>query len=1105
MVPPDESDAHPATVTATSIGVGIEPDEVKPPAAGMSQPSLLVRDPERYQIIAEHARGGIGRVLRATDRAFGRDVAVKELLEGTPVAELRFVREAIITSRLEHPNIVPVHEAGRWPDGRPFYVMKLVSGRPLRALIGEARTLADRLALLDRVVAVADAIAYAHDHGVIHRDLKPANIIVGEYGETIVIDWGLAKYVSDPDRDGAGEASPEPPALELTRAGAVMGTPAYMAPEQASGGKVTERSDVYSLGTILLNVLGGRAVPAPSPPVASSDSADASTDTAGDRAAAGPQGLDAGIAPDLRSIIARAMAADPTDRYPSAKAFGDDLRRWIAGQTVAAHRYSGRERTARWLGAHRRLVQGAIAVLVTLLVASVWFIARESRLRSAAESSRLAAEKSRLAADASRRSAESERDRADRTSLDLLEQQGRVELEAGRPFRAAPFLAEAYRRDPGNLRVRWMLSEALRALDSLTVTFNVTPPATDAHIQDRSTYTVSLSPDDTELVVGQDTSAGFWDPSTGTRRRRLPLPWIQNLTRYSSDGGKLLVVAAGGSGNSAARMVDASTGSELAAVPVGEDAMFVTWSADGRYVVSNYASGRTDVWSVSPRPARLFSFATAPRPVFGSLAITSDGSLVAARGVSEIILADPKTGRLRRLPTPGEDPEQLRFDPGAHRLLSLMDDRSVRIWDVATGRTLGKLRQLPLLPSVALFSSDGSMVATTDQVAIHLWDASTTVPLASLDVRTGDGTVSAVFAHAAPRLVTTTVPGQVRTWDLPLDRWAILLPGHRGRVRGRYLADGVRLLTLDEDESEGSGLLRVWNSGSGQVEHSSLVKWDPDVDIDLSPDGRRLLLAGADGRAIVVDVASGHVLFTLATSKADQVADLAFSHDGRRIATAQRNGRVRFWSAENGAPEMVKIEWKEQSFLTVEFSLDDRQVVTAADGKSLRIWDSTTGELIRKVPTSQTNNAIYSPDGRRILTGGYGGDNPPRIFDATTDQVLAELAGSSGANLCIAFSPDGKLVATADYDGAIRILDASTGDLLRTMDGPTQTRLAQFVFKAETVEFSPDGKHLLATGPAYALVWNVALDTRSPAEVDAVVAAKSPWQLVGGKLKLRPR
>src|SRR6185503_3622740 len=151
---------------------------------------------ESYEILAEHSRGGLGRILRARDRRTGRVVAIKEVLRDHRETAARFQREAMLTANLQHPAIVPVYEVGRWPDGTPFYAMKLVAGRSLAGAISEAREREARLALLPHVIAVADALAYAHDLGVIHRDLKPANVLVGRFGETVVIDWGLAKEIA---------------------------------------------------------------------------------------------------------------------------------------------------------------------------------------------------------------------------------------------------------------------------------------------------------------------------------------------------------------------------------------------------------------------------------------------------------------------------------------------------------------------------------------------------------------------------------------------------------------------------------------------------------------------------------------------------------------------------------------------------------------------------------------------------------------------------------------------------------------------------------------------------------------------------------------------
>src|ERR1051325_4669300 len=233
--------------------------------AGVPTVATRSRDPQRYQVIGEHGRGGLGRVSRAYDRELCRDVAIKELISGDHVSELRFLREALITARLEHPGIVPVHEAGRWPNGMPFYAMKLVSGRPLRDLIAERPTVDQRIGLLHHVIAVADAIAYAHGRNIIHRDLKPANVIVGDFGETIVIDWGLAKDLSasadEPTIAGSPSPSPSSSGNDLTATGAVLGTPSYMAPEQERGEHVDQRADVFAIGAMLWELCSLQKVP----------------------------------------------------------------------------------------------------------------------------------------------------------------------------------------------------------------------------------------------------------------------------------------------------------------------------------------------------------------------------------------------------------------------------------------------------------------------------------------------------------------------------------------------------------------------------------------------------------------------------------------------------------------------------------------------------------------------------------------------------------------------------------------------------------------------------------------------------------------------------
>jgi WD40 repeat protein len=342
-----------------------------PTASPESQPWVAtnqVRDPERYHILCEHGRGGLGRVSRAHDRSLGRDVAIKELISPGRIGELRFLREALITARLEHPGIVPIHEAGRWPDGTPFYAMKLVAGRPLRDLIAERKTVDQRIGLLHHVIAVADAIAYAHGRNIIHRDLKPANVIVGDFGETIVIDWGLAKDLSSSEEPASGnDPCRTAQDNDLTAAGAVLGTPTYMAPEQERGEHVDQRADVFAIGAMLWELCSLHKVP--------------------------PTSLRlrhrllkrAGIDKDLAVIIDKALDPDATRRYRDAGGLAADLKAFKSGARISARSYSLFGMLAHWTRRHRTLALSVGAAIILAVAGSIAYIKRIAAERDRAD------------------------------------------------------------------------------------------------------------------------------------------------------------------------------------------------------------------------------------------------------------------------------------------------------------------------------------------------------------------------------------------------------------------------------------------------------------------------------------------------------------------------------------------------------------------------------------------------------------------------------------------------------------------------------------------------------------------------------------------------
>jgi serine/threonine protein kinase len=283
--------------------------------------------------VLEHeiGHGGMGRVFTGRDLRLSRPVAIKTLREPSGAALARFEQEILLAARLQHPGIVSVYDAGFLPTGEPFLVMKQVLGRSFDRVIADAESLTDRQALLPHLVAVADALAYAHDQGIVHRDLKPSNIIVGAFGETVVLDWGLAKDLRATAPAVAG-GSALPVLSGQTQQGAILGTPAYMAPEQAAGQAVDARADVYALGAIMYQTLTGL------PPA---------LDGAGGFAPLAR--LEPHLPDNLLAIVNQAMAAKTTERYASAFELGEDLRRFLAGQRVLARSPSPWRRHRRGL------------------------------------------------------------------------------------------------------------------------------------------------------------------------------------------------------------------------------------------------------------------------------------------------------------------------------------------------------------------------------------------------------------------------------------------------------------------------------------------------------------------------------------------------------------------------------------------------------------------------------------------------------------------------------------------------------------------------------------------------------------------------------------
>ena len=688
---------------------------------------LPLVEPAAYALGPEVARGGMGRVIAARDLRVGRPVAVKELLVQTPARAARFEREARVTARLQHPGIVPIYEIGRWPDGTPFYAMRMVDGQTLFDALAAADGLAGRLALLPAVIAATEAVAFAHAHRVIHRDLTPANVIVGAYGETVVIDWGLAKDLSGAPAGGAaGEGERED--TRISRAGEVLGTAAYIPPEQARGAAVDERADVYALGAILYHVLAGAAPYSGRPGEILQ------------RVGAGPPPPIEAAAPgaprDLVSIVGKAMARDPAERYASARELADELVRFRAGVLVEAHAYSRRELWWRWVRRHRAAVIAAAAALIAIAAAGALSLAR------------VLAERDR---------AEHERAGAIRASARLLEEQGRQELLAGNPMRAAAWLAEAYAAGNDAPSLRRLLSLALRDVELVRRTLDC-----GGEVQ-----SLALDPAGTRLAAACDGAAKLWRISDGAELATLAAPGAQlGGVRFSHDGRALLTWGSDG----AARLWRADTGA-LARTLAGHGARIFSaeLTPDDAEIVTTGFDGTARVWRAA------------------------DGAEVRAIEVSR------KLRGVRGSLAPG----------GV--LITMTSDGRGAAWELATGRALGAIDHgAPIVG--ANLSADGALGVTcgADRTA-RIWDIGARRLVRELSGHAG-AVLTCELSPGGDRLLTTSQDGTAKLWELATGRVVAAVAAGGIVADGQFSPDGRRFTTVNLD-----GTLRLWSADAGAL------------------------------------------------------------------------------------------------------------------------------------------------------------------------------------------------------------------------------------------------------------------------------------------------
>ncbi len=1130
------------------------------PEDAFDDPDLLVLpviDPIVFTADKEIAAGGMGKITRARDRRLGRDIAIKEML--APELRARFEREAMITARLQHPAIVPIYEAGTWPNGNAFYTMRLVEGGTLANAIEAAATLVERLALLPHVVAVTEALAYAHSRRIIHRDVKPQNILVGEFGETVLIDWGLAKEL---DRRDVVEAVHVSTAPDLTLAGTVIGTPCFMAPEQARGMEIDERADVFALGAILYNVLAGQ------PPYW--DQPRETAEQLIEAVLARPPTPIVAHAPaapaDLRAIAERAMAREPGARFASAKEMAEELRRFAAGQLLVSREYTFRDHLARWVKRHKAPVAVGALFAVALAVVAVVAFRNVTRSRDAERSAR------RVSDNASHE--------IGRSVAALLEEQGRTLFVTGQREPALAYLAEAYSRGRDTPSLRYLLAATTRDLDLLTATVaapgdvSLGDPAYDRleFLADHTLLAAALgndsirldtiaggkvghsvtvagrflfeaiAPDGRHLIAFDGDHAFGFDAITGTQLWKVPADvsrivfgGLELVGMYQDDG--------------AGMVLDVATGAMVESLPASAKVTAIAFDPDAKIIFLGGATGGCDFYVHDP----------APKPTWNHIHIESGFELKEAaflgRGVeAKLALATKKNEVLfwsldqlfhavgghpssitslvaspdhRRFATAGVNGDvklwdlngtlvgeletkhridELVFSHDATMLVGTSNASVLELWNFALG-SIGRLRvrdhEFVKVTAIA-FDRDDSQIATIDDGGrhVHLWK----VPKSSL-VAHARGAALAVADHVAVvaesnQLVVIDLATGKKTKTITM----ATVMRHRGQLDDldrsllQVTADGARALVVGKQVATAYDL----ETGLEIRELPASKNNEQDAAFELTPDGLYIVEYG-DVMLRLFEVDSGTLVFE---KKMPEYfgARGGVSPDGSRVVVASQPPLA--FAIPSGAPLAMapivfdKPKNSRDSGEKGDADSSANDVTFSRDGSHILMLGVSAPVLVATATGTTERTLHLLPVDSTIQTAHFDGSGWRVVTQGANLAALWDTATGNVvftvpdvADHAVAITRDGTRIATGTNDGTVRIWDA-TGRLLDELRGHHR------VIRA--MSFSADGTRLVVQAADFETTfWDVHLEQRSPADVKVLATAATGFAVVDGSLTLR--
>ena len=944
-----------------------------------------------YEVLEELARGGMGVVYKARQSTLKRIVALKLINAGTLATEemvKRFKAEAEAAAGLDHPNIVPIHEIGAH-QGQHYFSMALVDGPTLGQALGHKPMVTRQAAKL--LATVARAVHYAHQRGVLHRDLKPGNILLDAQGEPHLTDFGLAKLIQKEST--------------LTHTHAVLGTPAYMSPEQARGDTkaVTTAADVYELGAVLYEALTG------SPPFAGGTSLETIRQTL-DQEPRRPSFYNPEADRDLETICLKCLEKEPACRYGSAEAVAEDLERWLRHEPIAARPTTIPTQIRKWV--RRKPVVAALSAATSLLLLAVLIGSPVAILRI----------------NQARRAENIQRQR---TVRNLYAAQMKVALQAWEENDVGQVLSllEAHRPALGEEDLRgfewrhlwWLCHQDLATLRGHTGQVSAITFAADGK---------------TLFSASRDGAIRTWDVNS---RRAIDVldngaGWVGYL--FFLPGGDLLAADGYLRSNQLWNVKAKSPVILPAGIPIGG------WphrlSPDGK-VFASVAQGKLlRLWdAASGQEKSSFSgifFHGALRD--RKLAFAPNSRMLAITGPSDTIklLSVPALEELASLPLTNGQPETLIFSPDNNLLaIGFRTGGGVQLWDVHSKLPVRLLRSPAPFPGVEggpslslAFSPDGTVLANSCIASIGLWDVASGGQKAIFKGHAG-GAWALAFSPDGKVLASGGDGGEIKFWDATRSPEIPLRAARTGEVWRVAFSPDSRAFAVASDE----GVVTLFDATSERPMFS-LDPEDPNIDrsasfpfrdvaLGFSPDGSLLAVGHGDQIVTLWDISSRQPRARL-TNHTRLVRSIAFRSDGKLLATASHDRSIKLWDVAS-ARELLTIQATAPVF-SVVFAPNGKLLASGGRDQAVTFWDASTGVVEGKPLRGHRRGTLvfsmaFSPDGRLLATGGD--DGWVKLWDVESHQEIASLQGSRGPVSSVLFTPDGKEVIACSFGHVVKI------------------------------------------------------------------------------------